>query len=132
MGRTVRCTPATRQGRLRKARQFADAAEVVADLADDADDVADAYVTLLVHAGIAAADVLCCARLGEHATGENHNEAVALLAKVDRKLAEDLRTLLGMKTKAGYSHQPTSKADRVRAERSCARLVQAARDLADM
>lgn len=79
MGRTVRCAPATRQGRLRKARQFADAAEVVADLADDADDVADAYVTLLVHAGIAAADVLCCARLGEHAMGDNHNDAVALL-----------------------------------------------------
>ncbi|MFP5335922.1 MAG: hypothetical protein ACLGIV_11495 [Actinomycetes bacterium] len=100
-------------------------------LADDADDVADAYVTLLVHAGIAAADVLCCARLGMHAMGENHNEAVSLLTKVDRKRAEDLRTLLGMKTKAGSSHQSTSKPDRLRAERSCARLVHAARDAAD-
>ena len=65
MGRTVRCTPATRQGRLRKARQFAGAAEVVTGLADDAGDVADAYVTLLVHAGIAAADVLCCPDMAE-------------------------------------------------------------------
>jgi hypothetical protein len=49
-------------------------------LADEAADVADAYVTLLVHAGIAASDVICCARLGEHAQGDNHVEAVALLA----------------------------------------------------
>jgi len=34
-------------------------------LADDANDVADAYVTLCVHAGIAAADVICCTRFGE-------------------------------------------------------------------
>jgi hypothetical protein len=86
-------------------------------------------VTLLVHAGIAAADVLCCVRLGEHVTGDNHNEAVRLLAKVDRRLADDLRTLLGMKTKAGYSHQPASKSDRVKAERAGGRLVQAASDL---
>ena len=129
MSRTVRCTPATRAGRTRKADQFADAAAVVAELANAADDVADAYVTLLVHAGIAAADVLCCTRLGEHAVGENHHEAVGLLAKVDRKLAEDLRTLLGMKTKAGYSHQPASRTDRVQAERACNRLIRAMNDL---
>jgi hypothetical protein len=57
---------------------------------------------------------------------------VALLAKIDRQRADDLRTLLGMKTKAGYSHRPTSETDRMKAERSCARLVQAARDLAGL
>ena len=129
MGRTAKCTAATRQGRLRKALQFADAAGVVADFADDSDDVADAQVTLLVHAGIAAADVLCCARLGEHAIGDNHNEAVALLAKIDRNLAADLRSLLGTKTKARYSHQPASRSDRVKAQRACDRLVRAATDL---
>lgn len=123
----MKCTSATRRVRLRKALQFADAADAVADLGDD---VGDAYVTLLVHAGIAAADVLCCARLGEHAVGENHTDAVALLAKVDRKVADDLRTLLGLKTKAGYSHQATSKSDRMRAERATGRLVRAANDLA--
>lgn len=44
-------------------------------LADEAADVSDAYVTLLVHAGIAAADVICCQRLGEHALGDSHAEA---------------------------------------------------------
>ena len=47
-----------------KAKQFVEAAETVESLADDANDVADAYVTLCVHAGIAAADVICCKRLG--------------------------------------------------------------------
>ncbi len=116
---------------MRKAVQFAEAAEVVAEVADVADDVADAYVTLLVHAGIAAADVLCCAHLGEHALGENHSEAVALLAKIDRKLGDDLRTLLARKTKAGYSHLPITRSDRLKVERACGRLVQAARDLAN-
>ncbi len=80
MARTQPCTQSTHAGRRRKARQFWDAASVVRGLADEAADVADAYVTLLVHAGIAASDVICCARLGEHAQGDNHVEAVALLA----------------------------------------------------
>lgn len=54
--------------------------------------------------GIAAADAICAARLGEHARGENHDEAVALLSTVDKAAAAHLRALLGMKTLAGYSH----------------------------
>lgn len=42
-------------GRRRKAVQFLTAAEEIMDLADDATDIGDAYVTLCVHAGIAAA-----------------------------------------------------------------------------
>ena len=61
-----------------KAKQFLEAAETVEALADDSNDVADAYVTLCVHAGIAAADVICCKRLGEHSRGEDHTAAVAL------------------------------------------------------
>ncbi|WP_109510272.1 hypothetical protein [Nocardioides speluncae] len=127
MPRTSPCTAATRRGRLSKAAQFADAAATIEAFADQAEDVADAYVTLLVHAGIAAADVMCCARLGEHAAGDNHNEAAVLLGKVDRGLANDLRTLLGMKTKAGYSALAVSSEDRVRAGRASARLLEAAR-----
>lgn len=104
----MECTPSTRRGRRGKARQFLDAAETIGELAEDAADVADAYVTLLVHAGIAAADVVCCAALGIHAQGENHNEAITLLARVNRDYANDLRTLLGVKTKAGYSSIPST------------------------
>ncbi len=70
---------------MRKADQFADAYYLVRDYAgtdgelDVANADADAAVTLAVHAGIAASDVICCARLGEHAQGKNHGEATGLL-----------------------------------------------------
>lgn len=125
--RTVKADEAMRRGRLVKAEQFADAAVAVDMLADEASDVADAYVTLCVHAGIAAADVVCAARLGEYSRGENHDEAVALLSAVDKNLAGHLRALLTMKTLAGYSHSPVS-ADRARrAGRAMAALLEAAR-----
>lgn len=54
--RTRPCDDATRIGRVRKAEQFLDAAEVVRDFADDEAEVGDAFVTLCVHAGIASAD----------------------------------------------------------------------------
>jgi len=121
-----RCTEATRAGRLAKANQFFVAAETIATTIED-QDIADAYVTLCVHAGIAAADVICCARLGEHAQGDDHQEAVALLTKADRTNAKYLRLLLDLKTRSGYSAAPTSKTDQKRAGRAAATLVTAAR-----
>ena len=129
--KTRRCDDGIARGRLRKAEQFLESAMNVRDLADDEGDVGDTFVTLCVHAGIAAADVLCCAALGVHAQGEDHGEAVGLLATV-RPEGEDaskaLRVLLGMKTKAGYSSRAVSGDDRKRALRSAERLVTAARD----
>lgn len=125
MVRTVRCTPATRSGRRRKAKQFWDVAAMASTLIDEGDDVADAYITLLVHAGIAASDVICCAKLGEHAAGESHVEAIDLLKKVDKALAKNLDTHLGMKTRSGYSHLPASADDRKKADRAAKRLVDA-------
>lgn len=49
---------------MRKAEQFYAAAETIRDVADDEAETRDAFVTLCVHAGIAAADVLCCLSLG--------------------------------------------------------------------
>ncbi len=106
-----------------KAKQFMEAAATVEALADDANDVADAYVTLCVHAGIAAADVICCKRLGEHSLGEDHNAAVALVGRASRTAAKNLRDLLAMKTKAGYSAAPVSGADYKRAGRAARALV---------
>jgi hypothetical protein len=129
--RTQACDGAVAAGRLRKAEQFVDAAETVREFADDELDVADAYVTLCVHAGIAAADVICCVSLGMHAVGESHSEALALLESVrpdGSELAKSLRTLLGMKTRAGYAAEPVAAQDRKRAQRQTERLVRAARD----
>lgn len=120
----------TIEGRLRKAEQFMEGAETIRDLAEDERDVGDAYVTLCVHAGIAATDVVCCVVLGEHVQGEDHNAAVTHLSKVrpdGRDLGDSLRTLLTMKTRAGYSHEHVTAADRKRAGRAAERLLIAAR-----
>ena len=66
-----------------KARQFSDAATLISELASDDSNLGDAYITLCVHAGIAAADVICCARLGVHASGQDHAAAATLLDKAD-------------------------------------------------
>ena len=130
MARTVRCSDATRAGRLVKAQQFWSAAQTIETFADDEATIADAYTTLAIHAGIAAADVICCVRLGQHARGDDHDEAVALLALADRARANDLATLLRIKTRSAYSHESTSRTDRQRARRAAARLIQSAGDLA--
>jgi len=123
---TRKCSPNDRSGRLTKARQFMDAAALLDGFTGDDQDLADAYVTLCVHAGIAAADAICCARLGVHATGQDHSAAAKLLGQVDKSLAKDLQRLLGLKTKAGYSSARSSAADRRSAGRTAARLVEAA------
>lgn len=124
------CTEQTIAGRLRKATQFLDAAETIREFADDEAEVGDAFVTLCIHAGIAAVDVICCRALGEHAQGEDHTEAVGLLQRVrpdGPELAKALEALLRMKTKAGYSETPVSVEQRTRAQRRAAQLVDAAR-----
>lgn len=109
--------------------QFYQAANDVQALADEAQEVRDACITLWVHAGIAAADVLCCRRLGEHATGDNHNFAVGVLKKVDAQLAKSLKTLLDLKTPAGYSAARLSDDDAKRAARAAGALVEAAQSV---
>jgi hypothetical protein len=123
--RTKACDAETRAGRMRKAESFLELAEI----ASLEERHADSAVTLHVLAGIAAADVVCCARLGKHAQGENHGDAVALLAEVDTGLASDLRTLLAIKSKASYGHDSVSKKETARAVRAAQRLVEAAQSV---
>ncbi len=125
--RTRACTTEVRRGRLRKATQFFDVAGLVRESAVEDGEGADVYVTLCAHAGIAAAEVICCVHLGEHAQGEDHNQAVALLAKVDKDAAKHLRTLLGRKTKAGYSHTSATLDECKRAGQAAEALVETAR-----
>lgn len=119
--RTRPCDEGMREGRLRKALTFLKAGESMPDARS-----ADAAVTLFVHAGIAAADVLCCAGLGEHARGESHADAVALLARVSQPHAKDLRLLLSLKSPAAYSDRSAGLEDLKRAARAATRLVEAA------
>jgi len=131
--RTRQCDESVTTGRLHKAQQFFQAATMIRDLADDESELGDAFVTLCVHAGIAAADAICCAALGEHAMGENHTEAVRLLRRVSPhgdSLGQSLHKLLTLKTRAGYSDLSVNAEMRRRAQRAAEHLVTAAGDLA--
>ena len=96
--------------------------------APDDPDVADALVSLRITAGIAAADVIVCARLGFHSTGPNHNDAVTLLGQVDRRLASHLRRLLDLKPKAQYGSFAVSQQELTTSARATDALVAAARE----
>jgi hypothetical protein len=119
-GRTRRCDEVVRAGRLKKATEFYEAAVLVEDATPNAS------VDLVVDAGIAAADVICCSRLGMYATGENHNEAVSLLDKAEPGVAKYLRVLLNLKSKVAYMHVSVTTSERKRASRAAERLVEAA------
>ena len=124
------CDERFADGRLRKASQFLDAAATIRDLADDEAEIGDSFVTLCVHAGIAASDVICCKALGHFVQGDDHNQAITELSKVKpegNELGNDLRALLQMKTRAGYAAPPVSAEQRRRAWRRAERLVEAAR-----
>jgi len=125
--RTQPCNAQVSQGRLRKAQSFMDAANFIHEFANQDEEVDDAYVTLCVHAGIAASDVICCINLGEHAKGESHSDAVDLLKRVDQEAAKQLSALLNLKTKSGYSHTPVTAAEFKRAGRAATALVEKAR-----
>lgn len=117
---------ATATARLAKARQFSDVAALLFDEGTGTVTRADAYVTQAVHAGIAAADVICIRRLGEYSATGAHQESVALLKRADPECATHLSRLLNLKTKAGYSASPVSATDVAAARRSHLALLTAA------
>lgn len=119
--------PGVRAGRLAKARQLADVAADQLELAGSPGEIADAYVTLAVHAGVAAADAICCARLGHYSRSESHHEAIELLKTVDAAMAKHLQTLLALKTQAAYVAGSVREPDVLRAQRAMDALVRAAR-----
>jgi len=128
--RLKQCDETLLAGRMRKAEQFLEAAATIRELSDDEADIGDSLVTLCVHAGIAASDVICGRALGHFVQGDDHRAAVAELSKVKpdgEELGKDLAVLLQVKTRAGYAAPPVTSAHRRRAWRRATRLVEAAR-----
>lgn len=119
------CSPEVRRGRRQKAVDFMASANALGIVVNAADG-SDSYVQLCILAGIAAADVICCAKLGYHSEGQDHTSAVILLSSVDSRNGKNLRTLLGMKTRSGYSHKTSAADDRKRAGRAATALVEEA------
>jgi hypothetical protein len=105
---------------------------LVADLAlsDETNTAAPGVAAALaVLAGIAASDAVCCATLGCRPRGQDHGQALTLLATVaphGRQLAKDLGELLAAKDD---SHYGLSLVGRVKAEtllRRARRMVETA------
>lgn len=133
MAREQPCNRAVVQGRLQRARSFMEAAELVEGLVEGDGqaeaDLAASLVTLWVHAGIAAADVICCVRLGRYQSGQDHKGAKALLRTADQGSEVPLGRLLNLKTPVGYGYKLVSAKDRLAAKRAAATLVERAAEV---
>ncbi|MBS9532763.1 hypothetical protein KIH27_04075 [Mycobacterium sp. M1] len=112
------CDSAVIAGRMSKATEFFDAADLLGK------EMVNAAGDLYVDAGIAAADVICHVRLGVHSNSGNHNEAVALQKQADSGSERHLNTLLNLKNKAAYTHQDLTSAELKKMNRAAEQLVE--------
>jgi len=122
-GRRKACGIADARARLAKAEQFL----TVARLAEPDAAMRSAEASLLVDAGIAASDAICCVRLGERSADGNHAAAVDLVARIDLDAAKHLRTLLSLKSQAQYDNDDPTARKLTAARRAARQLVDRAR-----
>ena len=102
--RTVRCGALDARVRLRTAVAYLEVAELVLDERRH-DEYISVAAGLAVLAGIAAADSICCTRLGRLHRGEDHRGAASLLTEAvpdGKALASRLLRLLDVKDEAHY------------------------------
>ncbi len=127
MIRDTPCGRAEARQRVRMARTYLDVADQSSlGESDEGRNVAAGNAVL---AAIAAADALCCLRLGRHARGRDHQEATALLKSVrpdGSALAKDVATVLGVKDAAHYGTVFVSPTVLRSTLRAATRLVAAA------
>ncbi len=121
--RLVAATPEARRERRERALEFWRSAEDLRALDGDGNSI----VSLYVLAGVAAADAICCARLGEYSQGENHSDALGVLRRAAPDLTPSLQRLLSRKTEWAYGGATVSGARLEAARVAATRLVEAAR-----
>jgi hypothetical protein len=112
--------------RLDHAAKYCEVAELVATEGDEEPASASVGAGLAVLAGIAAADAACCAALGRRSRGQDHRQAVALLAEVEPggpEAARHLERLLDLKDSAHYGVIFVTPAELRRALRGSAQLL---------
>jgi hypothetical protein len=111
--RTQPCTAERARERLADARKFLELAELGGDEPEATSfGVSSANAAL---AGIAAADAACCRALGERSRGEDHRDAIPLVAQVSpggAEAANALGRLLALKNDAEYGLTSLSRARR--------------------
>jgi hypothetical protein len=129
MTRQPPCGPAEAARRARMARLYLDLAEQAAAMGgDEARNVAAGNAVL---AAVAAADALCCLRLGRYSRGQAHHEAAALLRTITpngAKLARDLTAVLDVKDPAHYGTVFLAATTVKSVLRGATRLLEAAED----
>lgn len=121
-------TRLTQPGEGRGRRQVAEKYLEVANLIDSEDGTAiNVCVGVAVLSGIAAADAISAAALGERSTGQDHADAAEVLGRVDPKLAKQLRDIITLKSASHYGFGLLSPAQRKTALRCATALVAEAR-----
>ena len=121
---TRRVDPGEGRGR----RQVAEKYLEVANLIDSEDGAAiNVCVGVAVLAGIAAADAICAAALGERYSGPDHDTAVEILSRVDSNLGKQLRDLVTLKSISHYGSGLLTASQRKTAVRCATTLVADAR-----
>ena len=98
--KTSTCGKPSAKARLDIAREYQELAHAKSE--SDSGATRNAIAGNAILAGIAAADAICCMRLGERSTSSDHSDAVVLLAKVDPVMAQKLSTLIGSKSASHY------------------------------
>ncbi|MDR2566315.1 MAG: hypothetical protein LBC97_09745 [Bifidobacteriaceae bacterium] len=107
--------------RLSIAEQYLALAEMLED--DPSDGAVNACIGNCVLAGIAAADAICYARLGERYSGPDHDQAADFLDRVDKELGGKLRVLGRLKTRSQYGDEWLTDSTRKSALRGARALV---------
>ena len=122
--RTIRLNKAGARARLKEARLYLSAAELLDSGSAAENKVAGSNAIL---AGIAAADAICGLVLGERSAGDDHTQAINLLKRATHpstKAANSLSRLLTQKTPVQYGADSLSASE-------TAQLIKWARDIVD-
>lgn len=125
--RTRSCDRQDATQRHDQAKAFAEVAELDPLSADGP--TRSAAVSNAVLAGIAAADTICCRRLGRHSAADDHQQALALLEEagdVGKAARGHLETLLSIKNKAQYEEVDPTVTEAKRAIRAMRSLLELA------
>lgn len=119
----------------RERRRYAVEQLALAELGDPWDSAAERKASggCAVLAGIAAADAICCRRLGIRSRGQDHRAAIDLLRKVvpdGQELAKKLDVLLASKDAMQYGTDFVSAEQHRRVLRAARQIVDAASRIA--
>jgi hypothetical protein len=132
VGRTATCGPREAEARLVAARAFVSVAELVhAEPDDPVLPLRGVAAAVAVLGGIAAADAICCIRLGRMSRGEDHQQALDLLETArpeGRRVKNDLQRLLSIKDKVHYQAIVVTPKEADAAVRQAKRVLSAAEE----